>query len=220
MTCLRMLIIQGNWLHKGHNPIWSHSSTSYIVLFWWGQNTVESSTFGSESIALRIGTELLEGLQYTLRMMGIPIHMDPTTVWVDNESVVKNTSVPEATLKKKHIAICYHLVIEAAATGIIKIYHIRHQVWWQQRWFTNKEPRWKQAQRFCTKHSVLGHGLLFKRRWDILKTIIFFEFTQFPLYLTHVSIYLKHTHWVSILLLYVHLVTFTRCSESSESDYS
>jgi hypothetical protein len=96
-------------------------------LFSRGQNTVESSTFGSDSIVLRIGTELLEGLRYTLRMMGIPIHRDPSTVWVDNESVITNTSVPESTLKKKHIAICYHLVREAAAAGIIKIYHIRSE---------------------------------------------------------------------------------------------
>ena len=60
-------------------------------------------------------------------MMGTLIHRDPSTVWVDNESVVKNTSVPESTLKKKQIAICYHLVRKAAAPGIIKIYHIRSE---------------------------------------------------------------------------------------------
>ena len=60
-------------------------------------------------------------------MMGFPIHKEPSIVWVDNESVVKNTYVTEFTLKKKHVAICYHLVIEAAAAGIIKIYHIRSE---------------------------------------------------------------------------------------------
>ena len=44
------------------------------------QNTVESSTFGSEFIALRIGTELLKGLRYKLRMMGVPIHKDPSSL--------------------------------------------------------------------------------------------------------------------------------------------
>ena len=60
-------------------------------------------------------------------MMGIPIHRDPSTVWVDNESVITNTSALESALKKKHIAICYHLVREAAAAGIITIYHIRSE---------------------------------------------------------------------------------------------
>ena len=91
------------------------------------QNTVESSTFGSEFIALRIGTELLKALRYKLRMMGIPLSEEPSVVWVDNNSVVCNTSVPESTLKKKHVAICYHLVREAAAAGILTIYHIRSE---------------------------------------------------------------------------------------------
>jgi hypothetical protein len=60
-------------------------------------------------------------------MMGIPIHKDPSNVWVDNVSVVKNTSIAESMLTKKHIAISYHLVREAAAAGIIKIYHIRSE---------------------------------------------------------------------------------------------
>ena len=39
----------------------------------------------------------------------------------DNEGVVKNTTVPESTLKKKHNAIAYHFVREAAAGGWIEI---------------------------------------------------------------------------------------------------
>jgi hypothetical protein len=42
-------------------------------------------------------------------------------VRVDNMSVVKNTSVPESTLKKKLNAIAYHFVREAVASGIIRI---------------------------------------------------------------------------------------------------
>ena len=60
-------------------------------------------------------------------MMGVPIHKDPSNVWVDNVSVVKNTSIPESMLTKKHIAISYHLVRETSATGIIMIYHIRSE---------------------------------------------------------------------------------------------
>ena len=59
------------------------------------QNTVESSTFGSEFIALRIGTEILKALRYKLRMMGIPLSEEPSVVWVDNieehEEMVRNS---------------------------------------------------------------------------------------------------------------------------------
>ena len=37
------------------------------------QNTVESSTFGSEFMAMRIAIEIIEGLWYKLRMMRVPI---------------------------------------------------------------------------------------------------------------------------------------------------
>jgi hypothetical protein len=78
-----------------------------IVWFSKRQNTVETSTFGSEFVAMRVATELIEGLRYKLRMFGIPID-GPTDVLCDNQSVVTNSSVPESTLSKKHNSICYH----------------------------------------------------------------------------------------------------------------
>ena len=48
------------------------------------QNTVETSTFGSEFIALRISTEMIEGLRYKLRMFGVPIDV-PANVLGDNQ---------------------------------------------------------------------------------------------------------------------------------------
>ena len=86
------------------------------------QNTVETSTFGSEMVALRQAVEMVEGLRYKLRMMGIDID-GPTSVLCDNESVVKNATHPESTLKKKHVAVAYHRVREAQAAGICRIAH-------------------------------------------------------------------------------------------------
>jgi hypothetical protein len=77
---------------------------------------VESSSFGSEFIALQIATEKLEALRYKLRMMDIPID-GPANVFCDNKSVVKSSSRPASTLKKKHISICYHKVRESQAAG-------------------------------------------------------------------------------------------------------
>ena len=84
------------------------------------QNTIESSTFASELIALRIAVEQVEGLRYKLRMFGIPID-GPADIFCDNQSVVKAASTPESTLSKKHNAICYHKVREAAAAGTILV---------------------------------------------------------------------------------------------------
>jgi hypothetical protein len=80
------------------------------------QNMVESSTFCSEFVALRTAVDMIEGLRYKLRMMGIPLD-GKTSVFCHNEGVVKNTTVPESPLKKKPVAICYHKCHEALAAG-------------------------------------------------------------------------------------------------------
>ena len=84
------------------------------------QNTVETSTFGSEYVALKTAVEMIEGMRYKLRMMGVPLD-GPTNVFCDNESVVKNSTKPESALKKRHNAIAYHRCREAQAAGIIRI---------------------------------------------------------------------------------------------------
>jgi len=81
---------------------------------------VESSTFGSEFIALRIATDLVVALRYKLRMFGVPL-LGPANVLCDNQGVVNNTTLPESVLSKKHNQICYHRVREAVAASIIRI---------------------------------------------------------------------------------------------------
>jgi len=68
------------------------------------QNTVESSAYGSEFVALRIATELVEALRYKLRMFGVPLD-GSTTGFCDNQSVVVNDTIPSSTLKKKHNSV-------------------------------------------------------------------------------------------------------------------
>ena len=65
------------------------------------QNTVETSTFGSEFVAARIAVKMVEGLRYKLRMMGVQVD-GPTNVFRDNPVDMMNTPKPESTLKKKH----------------------------------------------------------------------------------------------------------------------
>ena len=87
------------------------------------QNTVESSTFGSEFIAVRIAVEKIKFLIYKLRMMGVPLD-GPANMFADNESVVKSSMNPESTLNKKHVSIAYHLTRESFAAGIIDLYFV------------------------------------------------------------------------------------------------
>ncbi|KAL7568160.1 hypothetical protein ACA910_020855 [Epithemia clementina (nom. ined.)] len=83
------------------------------------QNTVETSTFGSEFVAMKTAIEMIEAFRYKLRMMSIPIDSE-TNVFCINESVFKNATQPESTLKKKHNAIAYHCSCEAQAAGIVR----------------------------------------------------------------------------------------------------
>ena len=55
------------------------------------QNTVETSTFGSEFMAMKLACKYICGLQYKLRMMGIPFS-DPCFVYGDNKLVLYNTT--------------------------------------------------------------------------------------------------------------------------------
>ena len=83
-------------------------------------NSVEASTFGSESTALKNVTEMIEALRYKLRMFGVPIE-GPTNVFCDNESVCKGVTRPESTLSKKHHSIAFHRNREAVAAGTTRI---------------------------------------------------------------------------------------------------
>ena len=58
------------------------------------QNTMETSTFGSEFIALKIATELLEGAKYKLHMFGVLLN-GPSRSFCDNKSVVINGNHPD-----------------------------------------------------------------------------------------------------------------------------
>lgn len=95
---------------------------NHAPILWYSkkQNSVETSSFGSEFMALKTGMELLEALQYKLRMIGVPID-GYAHVRVDNMSVVRNSSVPESTLQKKSNSIAYHYVQSKCAADVARI---------------------------------------------------------------------------------------------------
>ena len=87
------------------------------LVYWWSkkQTSVESSSFGSEFVAMKQCCEYIRGLRYKLRMMGIPVE-GPTYIYGDNQSVLANTTIPDSTLKKKSQSIAYHFVCEGVAS--------------------------------------------------------------------------------------------------------
>ena len=87
------------------------------------QSQVETATYGSEFMAMRIATEQIIELRYMLRMLGVPIE-GPSWLFGDNMSVVISGTIPSSTLKKKWNALSYHHVREAIAAGIINVFHI------------------------------------------------------------------------------------------------
>jgi hypothetical protein len=119
----------------GHDLLTRRSVTGYLIVInktpvkWYSkrQNTVETSTYGSELVAARIATEAVMDYRYRLYMMGIDTGA-PSTLLIDNQSVVTNTSLPSSSLKKKHNAIAYHRVREAVAAGIVRVGHVRSWV--------------------------------------------------------------------------------------------
>ena len=105
---------------RSHTGVFVFANKAPILWYSKRQNTVETSTFGSEYCAMKTAIDLIEGLRYKLRMMGIPV-LGSTAVFCDNQSVVKNSTAPESVLKKRHNAIAYHRAREAQAAGIIKV---------------------------------------------------------------------------------------------------
>ena len=86
------------------------------LVYWWSkkQTAVESSSFGSEFVAMKQCCKYIRGLRYKLRMMGIPVE-GPTCIYGDNQSGLLNTTIPDSTLKKKSQSIAYHFVCEGVA---------------------------------------------------------------------------------------------------------
>ena len=110
------------------------SRTGFIIylngapIVWYSkrQGTIETSVFGAEFVAMKVGFEACRGLRYKLRMMGVPID-EPVYCYGDNMSVIHNTQNPESTLKKKSNSICYHYIRECIAMGEAMTAHIRSE---------------------------------------------------------------------------------------------
>ncbi len=103
-----------------HTGVFILLNNTPTMVFSKRQNTVESSTYGSELVANQIAKDMISVLQIKLKCFGIPI-TGAMNVFCDNNAVVRNVSIPESTLSKKHNVINYHIIQEAVAAGIIRV---------------------------------------------------------------------------------------------------
>ena len=107
---------------RSHTGILLYLNSAPIIWYSKRQNTVESSTFGSEIIAMKQAVDMIEAMIYKLRMFGVPISGE-ARIFCDNMAAVKSGSNPDARLQKKHNSIAFHRIREAVAAGWLLIYH-------------------------------------------------------------------------------------------------
>jgi hypothetical protein len=88
--------------HAGYKATrrWHTGGILYVnkaPILWYSkrQNTIETSTFGSEFYAMKTAIGMIEGLRYKWRMMGIPL-TGPSSAFCDKESVVRTSTAPES----------------------------------------------------------------------------------------------------------------------------
>ena len=114
-TCLNTRrSVTGILILLGNAPIYFYSQR---------QNTVESCTYRSELVAMRIVIKNLLGLRYKLYIVGMDVEKCSTLLG-DNNSVIVNTQLPLSSIKKKPNSVAFHKAREAVAAGYARTGHI------------------------------------------------------------------------------------------------
>jgi hypothetical protein len=109
-----------------HDKVTRRSITGILILlgrtpvfhFSKRQGAVETSTYSAEFMAMKTAVEEIMALRYMLRGLGVRVET-ATHLYGDNLGVIQNCTMKESQLKKKHVALSYHRVREAAAASII-----------------------------------------------------------------------------------------------------
>jgi hypothetical protein len=170
-----------HWLHTGGILILLNSA---FIVWYTKQNNSETSSFGSEFVALKVVTKMLGGLCYKLCMMGIPT-LGPSSIHCDNNSVANNSSLPASTLKKKSNSIAYHCVPEIVATNKHYVTYesiYTHKVgrstyqtaaWWNVAWLSH-QPKPSRHYTCCGSIGIVP--------------FVGFAFVRFPLWSTTTSL--------------------------------
>eukprot|EP00957_Ditylum_brightwellii_P211907 15366746-Ditylum_brightwellii.AAC.3 len=104
------------------------------------QGTVETSTHGAEFIVMKTAVEEGMTVRYMLQSLGVKVNW-PARILGDNQSVILNSTILSSLLKKKLIAILYHMVREATAAKIVHLLKIKGD--WNFADFLTKVQTWK-----------------------------------------------------------------------------
>ena len=107
--------------------------------------------FWPEFVTMRQGIDDLGGLIYQIKMVGILIS-GSSYIYVDNMSVVHNTSRPESILKKKSNSVCYHAVCKSVAMDKSLVGHIPGKE--DDCRSTDKIPLWTKEKVFGLQYSL------------------------------------------------------------------
>ena len=94
-------------------------SNTVIIVYSNRQNTVESATFGSKFVTMRVARDLLVALKIKPQSFGIHV-FGPENVFSDNDAIHKNISLPESLLIKKHNTINFHICREAVVAKMMR----------------------------------------------------------------------------------------------------
>ena len=127
-------------------------NNALIVQYSKKQNTVESATFGAEMVAMRVARDLTVALRIKLKMFSVPID-GPADFYCNNDSVVKNTSIPPSMLAKQHNSGNYHIIRESAAAGILRVAKILTE---------------------CNKSDALTKVLAMYKRNELLNDVLYY----------------------------------------------
>ena len=117
-------------LHASNN-VTSRSNTGLIIFLniaptiWYSksQNSVKSSTFSSEFIAMKSCIDQITALRSRLRMFKVLV-LDSTDILCNNKSGVNNYFILNSTLNKKHSSIAYNSVQWNVAPQLVKVAQI------------------------------------------------------------------------------------------------
>ena len=91
------------------------------------QSTVETATYGSEFSSAKTAIQQIQGLRTTLRYLGVPVD-DTSYMFGDNGSIVTSSTMPDSQLNRRHLALSYHYVREAIASGMVVFYHMPGEI--------------------------------------------------------------------------------------------
>jgi len=83
------------------------------------QNTVETATYGAESVAGRTAIEQMRANKLTLHYLGVPIEGASILVG-DNKTAVDAATLPHSKLRKHYLMLSFHFLKSAMASGAFK----------------------------------------------------------------------------------------------------